>query len=340
MNNPLPYAIILVEHCLQQFTALTAIEGTWGEWPGQDDPRVTLHFPHGPVDYRTEVKGRIDRFSMLDALKADPWIDQRTLLITRYLSPELLARCRELEIQCLDSAGNAYLNTSSGGFVLISGRRPAAQPAMPAEPKTMTASGLRILFALFAQPDLLNATYRDIASAAGASLGLVGPVLAQLSERGFLGTDGSGRRAFLHRRRLAVEWASNYIGQLRPKLAKRRFHVPNLDQLHSMKLPSADGMTWSGEAAAAVQTSYLRPETFTLYADMRSPSIAALASRLRMRPDAQGELEIIEPFWNPAVLDIEGIAPPELIYADLLAVLDPRKHETADLVLQRLIGHE
>lgn len=337
MNKSMSNDAVLAEHCLQQLQVMTGVEGRLSSFSSDGAASLVLNFPKASLGYHAEIRPKIDRVAMLDRLKATANIDGHRLLMTRYLSPELASHCRRIDLQFIDSAGNAYLNDQHGVFLFVSGQKAAVQLPAEAVPSFATAAGLRVIFAFLASPPLLNATYRDIASASNVSLGLVGPVLTQLRSRGFLGTDGSGKRALLHRRRLAMEWAAGYLGQLRPKLTKRRFAVGNPEALSA--LPRTPGLTWSGESGASVLTNYLRPEVFTLYADMRDPMLASLAATLRMRPDPAGKLEIIERFWNPDVLEIGDIAPPELVYADLLSIPDSRNHKTADLILNELIAH-
>lgn len=335
MNDSISSDILLAEYCLQQFRSITGLAGAMSPSPTAD-ASVTLQFPRTSITYDAEVKPRVDRIAMLERLKTSHPA-HNMLLITRYLSPELASHSRRLGLQFIDGAGNAYLNNQDGVFLFISGQKASTElPAQP-EQSTITPAGLRIIFAFLAKPALLNAPYREIALAAKVSLGLIGPVLSQLTSRGFLGIDGAGKRGLLHRRQLTVEWAAGYLGQLRPRLRKQRFAVANSEALS--ELATGPGLTWSGEPAAARMTDYLRPEIFTLYADMRAPMVAAMAAKLRMRPDPAGKLEIIERFWNPDTLEIGHLAPPELVYADLLAVPDTRNQQTADLILDEVIDH-
>ena len=335
MNDSISSDILLAEYCLQQFRSITELEGTISASPTAD-ASIALQFPQISITYDAQVKPRVDRISMLERLKAShPAHD--TLLITRNLSPELASHSRRLGLQFIDSAGNAYLDDRKGVFLFISGQKAAIELPAQTGPSSITPAGLRVIFAFLAKPALLNAPYREIALAAKVSLGLIGPVLSQLTTRGFLGVDGAGKRALLHRRQLTMEWAAGYLGQLRPKLDKHRFTVADPGALSEwMERP---GLTWSGEPAAACLTKYLRPEMFTLYADMRAPVVAAMAAKLRLRPDPAGKLEIIDRFWNPDVLDVGHLAPPELVYADLLAMPDTRNQQTADLILNTLIEH-
>jgi len=335
MNDSIPTDILLAEYCLQQFRSMTGLDGAISP-SSKADARVNLQFPHASITYHAQVKPRIDRLSILERLKTD-YPTRDTLLITRYLSPELASHSRRLGLQFIDGAGNAYLDNQDGVYLLISGQK--TSPDLPAQPEqsSITPAGLRVIFAFLVKPALLNAPYREIALAAKVSLGLIGPVLSQLTARGFLGIDGADKRGLLHRKQLTMEWAAGYLGQLRPRLSKHRFSVADPQALS--ELMEGPGLTWSGEPAAARMTHYLRPELFTLYADMRAPMVAAMATKLRMRPDPAGKLEIIDLFWNPDVLEVGHLAPPELVYADLLAMPDTRNQETANLILDELIEH-
>lgn len=338
-SNHLESTVILIEHALEQLRASTGIRGTWGELNGPDTPLVELQFPHQSIAYRSEIKYKLNRFAALQALKTQAAHDQTSLLVTSQLSAEMAERCRELGIQFIDTAGNAYLNDGTGVFVFVSGRRESSPVQLSNEQGLSTPAALRVMFALLAQPRLLNATYREIASASNVSLGLIGPVLANLQSRGFVGLDGADKRAFLHRRQLVAEWATNYINRLKPKLQKRRFAVPNPAALMEW-VPEPGVSAWGGEVAAAMLTRNLNPETFTIYmAKGQNAALAQLVSQHRLKAAPDGQLEIIESFWDAKNLGVNGTVPPELIYADLIATLDSRNIETAKLILERVVAN-
>lgn len=91
-----------------------------------------------------------------------------------------------------------------------------------------------------------------------------------------------------------------------------------------------------GEIAAEKLTGYLKPTRVTLYVDGK-PDKLILANRLR--PDANGEIELLEAFWT-TVEDRphNDIAPPLLVYADLMATTDPRNIETAKLIRDHVLA--
>jgi hypothetical protein len=90
------------------------------------------------------------------------------------------------------------------------------------------------------------------------------------------------------------------------------------------------GAYWGGEVAAVFLTKYLRPEIFTIYT--KEP-IGKLVLKNRLKKDPEGNVEILNLFWNfkfNAVND--DLVHPVLIYADLMATGDHRNIETAGVI--------
>ena len=65
-----------------------------------------------------------------------------------------------------------------------------------------------------------------------------------------------------------------------------------------------------------------------------------LVKQHRLRADPQGTIEILDAFWN---FQLEGpqpdLVPPLLVYADLMATLDPRNLEVAKRIREQHIDH-
>jgi hypothetical protein len=58
----------------------------------------------------------------------------------------------------------------------------------------------------------------------------------------------------------------------------------------------------------------------------------------RLRADPRGEIEVLDAFWNfEDEKDLPETVPPLLIYADLLATLDPRNIETAQMIYDKYL---
>ena len=292
--------------------------------------------------YAAHIK-RIDRFAILGELRNrfahDVDAPLPPLLVAPRMSAEVAEKCRELDLQFIDAAGNAYLR-GPGLYVLVTGQRPAKEEhrllaAQQEDTRAGTATHLRVIFALLCRPDLLNAPYRDIARVAGVALGTIGMVFKDLAARGIMaGGRRKGDRIMLERKKLVDEWVTTYPLRLRPKLNTRRFNAPEPDGWQTVDLTQY-GAQWGAEVAAAKLTGYLRPETATLYLHKENGkrNLTRLVAEHRLRPAPDGDIEILDAFWHfDDEQPMTATVPPLLAYADLIATLDPRNLEAAKLI--------
>jgi hypothetical protein len=80
---------------------------------------------------------------------------------------------------------NVFLR-GPGLHFYVTGKRKTTEFEAGTERKITNPAGLKMVFTLLCKPDLLNATYRDIAAAARVALGTVGPVMRELETRGHI----------------------------------------------------------------------------------------------------------------------------------------------------------
>jgi hypothetical protein len=253
---------------------------------------------------------------------------QRPLLVAPYITREIAERCRDLQLPFIDMAGNTYLK-GPGLLVYVIGQ-PRPAELRQNRFRALNPAGLHITFALLCRPELIRANYREIAAAARVALGTVGPVMKDLEARGFLRL--ATERDLLDPERMLQEWVTHYPTTLRPKLNPRRFQA-DPEQLHQTKIKQPNAY-WGGEGAAEKLTHFLKPAHFTIYA--REP-IAKLVAANRMRADRTGNVEILDVFWNFDAGPDNDLAPPVLVYADLLATNDGRNAEAAKLIYEQRI---
>ena len=57
----------------------------------------------------------------------------------------------------------------------------------------------------------------------------------------------------------------------------------------------------------------------------------------KLKADPLGDIEIIDAFWDFKNHQLTETVPPILVYADLLATLDPRNFETAKIIHEKYI---
>jgi hypothetical protein len=332
---------------LRRTTGLTVERMTRTPLPPRGlPPDAVLEIQEGGKRFQFfAVVKAIDRPVALAAAKhrLEPY-GRKGILVTPYLTAALARHCRErLDLQFIDTAGNAYLR-APGLHVFVQGEK-RHEPAMrgadvPARGGTATA--LRAAFVLLCRPELLNAPYREIAAAAGIGLGTVGWAFFDLERRGYLTAARQRReRRLLEPARLLEEWVTNFPIRLRPKLNPRRFRAADPGWWEPATLPA--GARWGGEVAAAKLTSHLKPATAIIYVEPATArdTLATLVRDHRLRADPQGNVEILDTFWTLTAQPgaPPDLVPPVLVYADLMATLDPRNLEIARRIREQQLEH-
>ena len=303
------------------------------------DALVDLVLDGQTYRYVVECKKNVDRKAQVDQIDLRlRQLGLRCMLVADYISKELAEHCRTLGLQFIDTHGNAYLR-APGLLVLTTGEKDEHKRQTAKAPKGLTnPSALRVIFALLSKPELVSAKFKDISALSSVALGTAYNVLEDLERRGYLIAGSKHSRKLLEPHRLADEWVTNFPTTLRTKLNSRRFSSP--DPYWWEKADIADfHAAWGSEVAAAKMFKHLKPSTQTVYVDPTEMSsvINRLAKQIRLRPDPDGSIEILEKFWSPDIESEPGIAPPLLVYSDLLALLDPRAKETANMIREKFI---
>ncbi|MCZ7558475.1 MAG: type IV toxin-antitoxin system AbiEi family antitoxin [Bacteroidia bacterium] len=253
------------------------------------------------------------------------------LLITEYLTDDVGAILREMDVQYLDTAGNAFIK-AGGVHVLIEGKRRKKREPDDEGPQPFGWAALKVLFALLCAKELRNAPYRDIAKAAGVALGTVAGVMTNLEKQQYLITIGGDTR-LRDEHELVKLWIAGYIEKLRPKLLLGRYDIITPLNLEALPQDTLAG----AETAAALLQRYLVAGRETLYI---TGGQKPLIQQLHLRKTPGGKLELRQRFWNFHYPEQElGVTPPLLIYADLVAVGDPRTIDAAEMLYDKYLTH-
>jgi hypothetical protein len=313
------------------------------------DALIDIEFAGKKHRYAVEAKTHVDRLATLGHIQAQARLwDEPALLFAPYITTAIAKHCRELDLPFLDTAGNAYLRLPDM-FIYITGEKPGGRTTTTIRTRTGgTATALRVMFALLCNPELLNAPYRDIVKTAGVALGAVGWVFFDLQKRGYIvGNQRKRNRRLIDPMRLLEEWVTNYPIKLRPKLNPRRFRAEDPMWWREANLADIRAY-WGGEVAAHRLTKHLKPATFTIYVEPRTPdaepqaktALTQFVGKHRLRADPHGNIEILDAFWNlPRRKGEADVVPPILAYADLVATNDARNIDAARLVRERYIDH-
>jgi hypothetical protein len=308
---------------------------------GQDqaDAQLRFVFPDAERRFDAEVKRWLNLDTLGRALEQMKRFPGKALLVTEYVNPKMAERLKHMNIQYLDTLGNAYLNVPPL-YIYLNGRAPVRFPREKPT-RAFVPTGLKVVFALLCRQGLVETPYRMVAQTANVALGTVAWVLEDLERLGHILEMGKRGRKLIRKKELLERWVAAYPNQLRPKLLAGTYTAPDPGWWRETRIERF-GAYWGGEVAAERLTHYLKPEQATVY--IRNKPGAFVAAH-RLRTDPRGNVELLEAFWNPNCdwTDKE-IAPPLLVYADLLRTGDPRNLETArkiyDEQLARLVRED
>lgn len=193
----------------------------------------------------------------------------------------------------------------------------------------MHKAEFQIVLRLLQDKSNTNLRYRQLAAAAGVSVGSVNNVMQSLMEKGYVVEDGK-KRLLRKRTSLLDRWARAYADGLKERffVARFTFLTPQVKECwRDIRMP--ENVSWGGEPAAALLDDYLQPERWDVYV---SDNANALIATGRMIPKADGEIYVYRKFWD------EAGTPPVVVYADLLAMGNDRCREAAERII-KVIGY-
>ena len=308
--------------------------------PGDPLPRADGRLRIGQHIFLVDVKSAL-HLKTLGLIKPSVRPGQLpVVLISPYISPAIGKALQQLGVYYLDTVGNAYVQSVDPALlILIQGQRqPTAERGETR--RAFRRTGLRLLYHLLNQPELLQASYRTLADEASLALGSVSVVLTDLRQLGLLREEGDHRR-WLDAPQVLRRWVEGYGEVLRPKLASHRYRWLDAGTSRHgwQELPLGTDAWWGGEPAAnLLLDGYLLPERFTLYS---AAPRGELMRRFRLVPDEGGKVEVLSPFeTNFSQMRPQSRAvSPLLAYADLLLTADPRNREVAQLLHEQYLSH-
>lgn len=152
--------------------------------------------------------------------------------------------------------------------------------------------------------------------------------------------DRRKERRILNREALQTEWASNFPFRLRPLLKPVRLIAD--DPHWWQREPTPSDFLWGGEVAESMTSGVLHPTTQVLYVKpgkTKTEVIRRIAAVHKLRRHPSGPIEVLDSFWSFGDTDDDpAIVPPLLVYADLLALVDPAAAEAAVQFRTQFLG--
>ncbi|HMR43325.1 MAG TPA: type IV toxin-antitoxin system AbiEi family antitoxin, partial [Saprospiraceae bacterium] len=263
-------------------------------------------------NFKAEVKASVLPAAI--ALWMEKLKKRDTLIVAKYISNPAKALLEDRGINYLDVAGNCFIRNDQGVFLHIRGQVP---PQINTEPKhkAFNKNGVKLIYALLLDENLVNEPYRVIADQANVSVSTIGDILSDLQANNFLLQINESKKMLTNKAELLNQWVTAFNQRLKPKLLKGRFRF----QLENWRQLNLGNFTfWGGEPAAALLTDFLQPAAWTLYTDLNSKS---LIKDLLLAPDPRGNVEVYAAFWKSeypvfVVQEFQTVHP-LLVYAEL-----------------------
>ncbi len=329
----------IVQPVLFALLRQNGIVGTWKQRQDEIDGELTLELPDKTAHFFIEVKREL-RTQHLPQILVLAKRYGPLVVIAERIFPNLKQTLREEKIGYIDAAGNIFAHTPDI-YIWIDGHKPFLADK-PGPTRAFTKTGLKMVFHLLQNAYAVNAPYRQLAADAGIALGAVKNVMDGLRQNGFL-LDIDRNTVKLQNKPVLLErWITGYRETLKPALNLGTYRFTDPERAGDwQKLPLDPAQdAWGGEPAADYYTNYLKPGVLTLYT--KQPKID-LMIKWRLIPDPQGNLLLFEKFWKDEPIHAPNnsiVAPPLLVYTDLLLTEDPRCNETAQRIYNELLRNE
>jgi len=297
------------------------------------DTFIKLFWEDLEFEFSVEVKNVVNHAVLGILIDRFRMIQKRGIMIAHYINRNLAEVLKNNNIQFLDTAGNAYINTPPV-FVFLTGQKASAKYDIDTAAHTLNPAALQVLYALLCEPALVNETYRNIAVNAQVALGSVHKTLYELKKTGHLVEPAKNRRLLIRKKELLERWVTEYPRRLRPRLLIGRFQAQENNWWKNQDIRKF-GAYWGGEIAAKKLTEYLKPHKATIYMEKLNSEFIL---RYRLEKNREGNIEIMRIFWDDTLNHLtEDAVHPILIYADLMALAESRAAETARIIYETKI---
>lgn len=314
----------IVPVALDNLRQTAGVDAVWKD-DGPLDGKLTFTVNGQKVAFWVELKGEL-RTHHLQQIEEYFKQNADYLLLARRIYPGIKEELRLKGIPYLEANGNIFLK--KGNLYLFIDTQKPMDIAKNIGNRAFTKTGLKVVFYLLQHKDAINLTHRELADKTNVGLGNIPQVIKGLRDTGYLVPLNKKSFVWENRNALLERWITEYATELRPKLKMEQFAL----KADWRQIIFDDYKTvWGGEPAADILTNYLRPERFTLYTN---ESRFDLIRNYKLIPDKNGEIEVLEMFWEPTG---DKTVPPLLVYADLMIEGGKRNKETAEKIYHEYI---
>ncbi|MCS6973975.1 MAG: type IV toxin-antitoxin system AbiEi family antitoxin [Cyclobacteriaceae bacterium] len=258
---------------------------------------------------------------------------QPFILVAGRLYPKMKEQLRQYNISYIESNGNIFLKNENMWLFIDS--YPPLEINEEKKGRSFTKSGVRFIYELLHNPEMINKSYRIIAQETQISVGNITNIIHSLKRNGFIINLDDKNMILVNKEKLVEKWTEAYENSLKPTLKIGTFRFINQnDYVNWKKIQlNKESACWGGEPAADLLTNYLHPEKFILYT---TETYEQLIKNYKLIPDEKGKVCAYQKFWNSGEV-IPLAAPPLITYADLVHSENPRCIETAHKIYEQYL---
>jgi hypothetical protein len=296
------------------------------------DGKIKIQTPAGPFDLLVEAtRSYLTRPAVTQLL---PWLNQirnghmaGVILLARHIPRQAAEVLMESKVNFADDSGNLHLELGDAYNWTVIGM-PAPEPI--SKRRAISPAQLQLLFQFITSPDSINWPVRRLEPAAGISKSRAAQARHQMIAEGLLVR--AGKKYQLGPASLLADClVSGYAQVLRPKVSLGSFRPAEktVDEFLGRLRKSGVKYSLSGGPAADLLQHFYRGPEVTLFL---KPPAREVVQQLRLLPDRDGPVTILKAFGDVVFWEErqnQMLAPPWLIYAELLSGKDPRAHEAA-----------
>jgi hypothetical protein len=321
---------------LQRQTTIKAIWKPLGPLhPDTPDGKLILMINDKEITYYVDIKKEWRNHQLPQIIHFNRKF-QPFMVIAPQLFPKIREELRRTNVAYLEANGNVFLKADDI-LIWIDVNKPI-QINKKTGNRAFTKTGLKVVFQFLTDEQWINKPYRQIAAQTNTGIGNITNIINGLKQEDFLLTIDRNTYRLNNKKRLLDQWTEAYELHLKPDLKVGTFRFQRENDFNQWeKLPLRKGKTyWGGEPGGDLLTHYLRPAELTLYT---SEVKNDLIKNYRLVPDEKGRVRIYNKFW----VNGDGnkqIAPPLLVYADLINTGDQRCVETAKKVYEQYLQHK
>lgn len=309
-------------------------------WTSNGDKGIDGHLLFNGVEFPFIVFAQATTGKIVKSVNKLPK-EKNILFILDYAKPEMIHFLRENKLFFVDTAGNCYVDLPNFK-IFIQGEK-NRYGKLPDTKIAFQKTGLKLIYQLLIEPELLSENYRAIASKTGVSLASVNNIFEELKEDNFIIEINNKKRNLYNVERLVTKWAINYTDILRPKIHRGYFRPlnPKMDVSKNI-LTEKNRQTYiGGQLAAQHLNGQIIASTSALFSNSR---LSKLVEKYHIVPISRAtketNIEVLEMFWSEKTghnVTKDKLTDPVLIYAELLNSNDFRSVQAAQNILEHEI---